>query len=95
MAQQNQAADPARRFRFDKTVNLGHIITTAAMIVSLFVWGSAIDRRLAIVEEKARTQATTDAHQDQTVQDAVILLRGELQHVADKLDRLLENQAHR
>ena len=84
-----------RRFRFEPTVNLGHILTTVGLIVSLFAWGSAIDKRLALVEEKARSQAATDVAQDQTVQNAVMLLRQEVQRVADKLDRVLENQGRR
>lgn len=87
--------DERRRFRFGPTVNLGHILTTVGLIVSLFAWGSAIDKRLALVEEKARIQAATDVAQDQTVQNAVMLLRQEVQRVADKLDRVLENQGRR
>lgn len=91
----NQQPPNPRRFHFDATINLGHILTTVTLIVSLFAWGSAIDKRLAIVEERERALAHADSVQAEQFQNAVILLRNELQRVADKLDHVLEQRERR
>lgn len=84
-------------WHLDKRLNAGHILTTAALAVSIFAWGSAMDRRVSVLEEKARAQAERDQQQDSTTASAILLLRqefselrGEIRATNGKLDRLLE-----
>lgn len=82
----------------DLKVNVGHILTTLGLAAGLFTWGSAIDRRLAVLEEKATMQASIDSKQDTASQAATLLLRSdlagmkaEISETNRKLDRLIEN----
>lgn len=87
-----------QRWALDLKVNVGHILTTLGLAAGLFTWGSAIDRRLAVLEEKASTQASIDTKQDSASQAATLLLRAdlagmkaEISETNRKLDRLIEN----
>lgn len=94
--------DDREPWHLDKRVNLGHLLTTLSLAVAIFVWASAMDRRVAVLEEKAAVQRERDANQDSTASAAVILLRNELTGLRDeiretnrKLDRIFERGAAR
>ena len=81
----------------DMRINVGHLLTTAVMAASVFAWGNSMDRRVAVLEEKAQAQLVTDTKQDQAAQAAVLLLRADLAGMRAesvetnrKLDRLIE-----
>lgn len=67
------------------------------LAASIFAWGAAIERRTAVLEEKARAQVDRDAAQDMAGANAVLLLRNEFSELRNeiretnrKLDRYLE-----
>lgn len=37
-------------WRFDKTFNLGHVLTVGAILGPVFIWGSTVESRLSVVE---------------------------------------------
>ncbi len=81
----------------DKRLNVGHLLTTVALAASIFAWGAAIERRTAVLEEKARAQVDRDSAQDMAGANAVLLLRNEFSELRNeiretnrKLDRYLE-----
>jgi hypothetical protein len=41
----------------DKTLNIGHLLTTFVLAGSVFMYASGMDRRVAVLEEKAQSQA--------------------------------------
>lgn len=43
------------RIRFDPTVNLGHILTMAAMLVSCLLAYAHLDKRVSLLEQLAAT----------------------------------------
>lgn len=88
-------------WKWDKHVNVGHVITTLVMVVSVFTWVGKTDQRIAILEERiANSQALTEtlnaavAHQMSLMRDEFRLVREELSHTNSKLDRFIENQAN-
>lgn len=91
-----------RHFSLDPTVNIGHILTTLTMAAAIFAWGNAMDRRMAILEEKAHTQEKRDAQQDTTAASALLLLRsdfadlrGEVRETNRKVERYIESNGAR
>jgi uncharacterized coiled-coil protein SlyX len=42
--------EPSRQFRFERTINLGHVLTAISMIATLVVSASYFDRRMTIIE---------------------------------------------
>ena len=84
-------------FSFDKHINVGHVLTTFAMAASIFFWGNAMDKRVTVLEERARAQEQRDQSQDAAMAGALLLLRSDLAEVRSdireanrKLERYLE-----
>lgn len=68
------------QWRFDKHISIGHILTTVAIIVGAFSWGSKIESRIAVAEKTIEIQsATANQRFDQIVNS--------LQRIEDKLER--------
>ena len=93
---------PKRHFTLDPTVNVGHILTTMTMAAAIFAWGNAMDRRMAILEEKAHSQEKRDVQQDNTAASALLLLRsdfadlrGEIRETNRKVERYIESNGVR
>jgi hypothetical protein len=84
-------ADP-RGIVFDKTINLGHILTMASMIGAVMVSWSLMDKRVVVLEEARQAQRDRDQAQDAAnrdkfgeVRDALIDLRRSVEKVSDKV----------
>ena len=67
--------EQAHHVRFDKTINLGHVITTVAILLSMVIAWEKMDSRLMAVETQA-------------IQDHIII--AELQRNTTKLTTLAE-----
>ena len=67
------------RWHLDKRLNVGHILTTFTVAAGLFVWGSTIETRVTVLEEKT-------VHQQKVGED----IRDELIRMNQKMDKLLE-----
>lgn len=91
-----------KHFALDPTVNVGHILTTLTMAAAIFLWGNAMDRRVAVLEEKAHSQDRRDTQQDTTAASALLLLRsdfadlrGEIRETNRKVERYIESNGVR
>lgn len=80
------------RIRFDKTVNLGHILTMGMFLVTIMAGWNMMDKRLLVLEEARASQRDRDALQDttakdnqQTIKEALTDLRRSVEKVADKV----------
>lgn len=80
------------RIRFDKTINLGHILTFVGFLATAMVGWSAMDKRVVVLEEARVSQRERDASQDaasrdksQEIKDALTELRRSVEKVADKI----------
>jgi methyl-accepting chemotaxis protein len=51
-------SDPAKKFNFDPTINLGHVLTFAAMTVGVMSSYSLLDKRIGVLEERSAAAVT-------------------------------------
>jgi len=95
MPHQSQTAeesDDDRRIKFDRTINLGHVVTAVSMIVAVMVSWSLMDKRVVVLEEARAAQRERDTVQDasnrerfQEVRETLTDLRRAVEKVADKV----------
>lgn len=83
---------PDSRIRFDKTVNLGHIISIVAFLLMTLTQWNMMDKRITVLEEFRTVQRERDAAQDmnakdraQEVKDAINDLKRSIEKLADRL----------
>lgn len=80
------------RVRFDKTINLGHVLTMVSMVIAVMGSWSIMDKRVVVLEEARTAQRERDSVQDaanaeriQGVRDALIDLKRSIEKVSDKV----------
>lgn len=85
-------------WHLDKKLNVGHLLTTLTLAGALVSWGGAMDRRIAVLEEKAATYQVEQRRQDEqlkvsidSIRDEFRSLREDLREHTRKLDRIVEN----
>ena len=67
------------RWHLKKEIQLGHLITTFTVAIAAVLYINKIDQRVSVLEVQVSAQ-----------RDAATLLRGQLDKINDKLDRLIE-----
>ncbi len=91
-------SSPRKRFAFDPTINLGHVLTAAVTLAGAFsaglaAWGS-IDKRIVSLELEQRyskeRQEQRDLHQDQQLRETVIVIKEAIQRIERNIDRETE-----
>lgn len=70
----------SRTLRWDGTINLGHLLTMGAMILSLFLGYTTFDKRLTLVEAQMARQTE--------VLDRSIRFDEQLRAIRDRLDKV-------
>ena len=74
-----------KRFRFDAGINVAHILTTLAMIYSLFSWGSGVNSAQAVQASRIdNVERSRDRDRAETL--------AALSEINRKLDRLAEKK---
>ena len=93
--------DDRDRWKWDKHINIAHVLTTVAMVTSVFVWINKTDQRLSLLEERISSSQAMSAAMDMSASQQLQLLREEFRGVREemvrtnnKLDRFIENQAY-
>ena len=79
------------KITFDKSINLGHVLTFVGFIIAGFGAWATLDKRLTVIEENRTFQKQTDSNQDQRANEYQAALRESL----GRLDRSLERVADR
>lgn len=86
-------------WHLDKRLNISHLLMTVTIVVGLFAWGSAIDRRVAILEERIAMLNNENARRDhetrleaQRLREEFSAVRVEIRTLNNKFDRFLENR---
>ena len=79
------AAPPETSWHLDKKVNISVIIAILMLAISIFVWGSKIEQRVAIVE-------SATARQDQEFRRYVVEMREDVRELSRKIDKLIESR---
>jgi cell division protein FtsB len=75
-------------WHLDKRVNAGHILTTIALAVALFTWASSMQEKQAVTMTKVENIQANQALQTDALRKEITYLRGSIDKLNDKLDRL-------
>lgn len=75
-----------------KELQLGHIVTTLSVAVSVIWYVGKMEQRIALVEQQMVAQREMMLAADKTTVDAVVALRAHLDRIDAKLDRLVERR---
>ena len=88
------APTPAHQetWHFKKEIQLGHLITTITVAVSVVLYATKIEQRIALVEQQLITQKDRDDRQDKVDADTIVLMRQSMDKIDAKLDRLMEKR---
>lgn len=83
---------PENRIKFDKTINLGHVLTIISFLMLTVTQWNMMDKRVVILEEFRATQRERDTSQDtitrekaQEVKDALAGLTRSVEKLSDKM----------
>ncbi|MDX1538839.1 hypothetical protein [Arsukibacterium sp.] len=84
-----------RSWHLDKTISVGHLVSTLIIAVSVFGWAVTLDKRveqnaLAIIHLKEQQHA-----EQKRVEQLRSEIKQDLRDINHKLDRLIESQAKR
>ena len=80
----------SRTWHLEKSVSVGHIVTTIVVAGSMLMWAMTVEKRVSIIESATVIQTKIDDRQDQSNREAFMFLREDLRGIADKIDRLNE-----
>ena len=97
MTPQSYSADERQQrtpFKFDNTINLGHLLTFAGFLITIMVTWSTLDKRVVVLEEQKKAQDMRDSTQDQITSDKLSSIKETLVEIKtngdwlrDRLDR--------
>jgi cell division protein FtsB len=79
------------RWHVDKRVNAGHLLTTLLLAASVFAWGSAIDRRLAVAEVAVLQNEKDNKRQDEALKESSTLIREDIRAMRAELREIAKN----
>ena len=86
------AGEDRRKWHVDRTVNIGHLLTTIAMLASLLVVFSKFDTRLSLVESHIQTQGETNKRHEAADSEIKQSLKESFDRLERKLDKVLESK---
>lgn len=87
--------DRPQGVRFDKTINLGHILTFLGFLVTIMVTWTTLDKRVVVLEESRKAQAVLDNAQDNRSAEKFTEIRetlGEIKRSVDRVSDRLEKR---
>lgn len=85
-----QKSEDPSRIQFDKTINLGHILTFLGFIVTGAAMWTTMDKRVLVLEENRINQQILDKRQDVEMALQKESARQDMHEISSKLDRLIE-----
>lgn len=75
-----------------REIQLGHIITTMTVAISVVVYVGKIEQRVALLEASNTTQHERDERQDRAMSEALAQISTRLTRIEDLLYRAVEAQ---
>lgn len=81
-----EKASPDQGWHIKKEITLGHLITTASMVVTALWWASSVETRLAVMSEREAMLAEANNRQDEAIKATLETINQRLQRIEDKLD---------
>ncbi len=85
-------SDERRKWHIDRTLNIGHILTTIAMLASLLVVLSRFDTRLSLIESNIEVQKDTNKRHEATDHELKQTVKEAFDRLDSKLDKILEKR---
>lgn len=83
----------SKRFLFDPTINLGHILTFVGLLSAMVIGWNTLDKRVVVLEEAKTYQRERDAAQDLTINDKLSDLREYMREIKQGVDELRRDQS--
>ena len=81
-----------RGFHIEKSISIGHILTTFGLVIAAFTWTTQVDKKLAVHDVQIiQIQDQNKLQQDEARTSRAEILN-QLQSINDKLDRTIENR---
>lgn len=81
---------PPEPWHIKREIQVGHIITTVTVVCAMVVYFGKLEQRIALIEQQAIAQHDRDERQDKASNEAISLLRSQLDKIDGKLDRLID-----
>ena len=78
-----------KKVSFDPTINLGHVLTFVSLVVAGFAAWSALNTRVAVLEEARIQQATRDANQDTLIKERISEVLAAVNRVDARVERAI------
>jgi hypothetical protein len=78
---------------FDGTINLGHVLTLLAMLVTVGAAWFNLDKRIVVLERDSMHQAVRDNAQDGVMRDGLAELKVLLRDMQGEIRQLRSDQA--
>jgi hypothetical protein len=82
--------DDRRKPRFDMTINLGHVITLIAFVISGFAFWNSVDKRILVLEVANNSQRERDINQDLSSKEKFTEVRESLRDLRRSVDKLAD-----
>lgn len=80
-------------FHLEKSISVGHIITTMTIVVSVVWWASTVETRLAVNATQIEAARTESNRQSEDAKIYRAEIREQLILINNKLDRIAESRA--
>lgn len=92
MGNPHTGEDPSdrRHWHLDKSVSVGHLLTTITLAGAVFLWAMKMETRISLLEQSAVRQVEVDQRQDKEADSRSISMRDDLRSINAKLDRIIE-----
>jgi len=84
--------NPKNAWQFDRTVNLGNVLTMIVIAVSGAGVVLSLEKRVTVLEERQSVQSHVDRTQEERIRELGLELKNNLHSINDKLDKLVERQ---
>ena len=81
--------------RFDNTINLGHVLTFLGFLITIMVTWTTLDKRVVVLEESRKAQATIDSAQDLRTNEKFFEIKdalGEIKRAVERTNEKLERK---
>lgn len=74
--------------QFDKTINLGHLISVVMFLAAISVQWNMVDKRITVLEESRAIQRERDAAQDAAARDKAQEMKDTLREVKAGIEKI-------
>lgn len=76
-----------KKVSFDPTINLGHVLTFISLVIAGFAAWSALNTRVAVLEEARVQQSARDSSQDALIKERIAEVLAAVNRVDARVER--------